>query len=317
MTNIAQVGCGHWGKNLARNFSEAGVLGAVVDGNPDIAQEISERLSVPVKSFDEVLADKEIQGIALATPAETHAELGIRALKAGKHLFVEKPIALSLQDAERLIKTAEECGRVLMVGHLLQYHSVFQKLLAEVKAGKIGDLQYIYSNRLSLGKFRTEEDVMWSFAPHDASMLVALAGEPTSVRYSGASFVSDGLDDWSILNLEFENGVSGHIQTSWCHPFKEQRLVVVGTDGMLVFEDSNPEWSEKLAFYNHTIDKSGPVPVPSKADVEYIEVTRSEPLRAECDEFIACIVGNRTALTDGAEGIAVLRVLTQAEAAKG
>ena len=317
MTGIAQVGCGHWGKNLARNFSEAGVLRAIVDGNPITSAEISKRLSVPILTFEEVLSSDNIQGIALATPAETHAELGIRALKAGKHLFVEKPIALSVPDAEALINTAKECGRILMVGHLLQYHSVFQKLLAEVKAGKIGDLQYVYSNRMSLGKFRTEEDVMWSFAPHDASMLVALAGEPEEVHYSGASFVSDGLDDWSILNMKFPNNVSGHIQTSWCHPFKEQRLVVIGTNGMLVFEDSNPEWSEKLAFYKHTIDKRAAVPVPSKADVEYLNVVKTEPLRAECDEFIACIQEGRQALTDGAEGIAVLRVLTQAEASKG
>jgi UDP-2-acetamido-3-amino-2,3-dideoxy-glucuronate N-acetyltransferase len=260
MTSIAQVGCGHWGKNLARNFYEAGVLSAIVDGDESVARMIGQQLSVPVRDLDDVLSDPAIDGVALATPAETHAALGRRVLEAGKHLFVEKPIALTIAEAEELIACAQAAGRHVMIGHLLQYHPVFRKLHDLVGQGLIGPLRYVYSNRLSLGKFRVEEDVMWSFAPHDLSMLIALAGLPVGVARSGASFVTEGIEDWTLLTMEFSDGVRGHVQVSWAHPFKEQRLVAVGRDGALVFDDSAPAWEEKLLHYAHGIDMDGPVP---------------------------------------------------------
>ena len=291
MAKIIQIGCGHWGKNLTRNFAEIGVLAGVVDGSPEIAQLMSETYHVPATSLEAALADPDVDGISLATPAETHAALARQVLEAGKNVYVEKPLALDISDAEALIALADERGLQLMVGHLLQYHPVFQTLKEKVHAGLIGDLRYVYSNRMSLGKFRIEENVLWSFAPHDFSMLLSLVGEePSTTTAQGASFLTPGIADWCTVQFTFPGGVRGHIQTSWLHPFKEQRLVVIGSEGMLVFEDSIPEWDRKLAHYPHTISTDGPVPVPAKAECTYIEVEKGEPLKNECQHFF--IVGS-------------------------
>ena len=316
MTKITQVGCGHWGKNLTRNFSEIGVLAGVVDGDPNTASAMSETYGVAVMTFEEALANPSVDGISLATPAETHASLASRALKAGKHVYVEKPLALKIKDAEALISLADQLDKRLMVGHLLQYHPIFIALRGYVEEGLIGDVQYVYSNRMSLGKFRTEENVLWSFAPHDFSMLLSLVGkDPTVVTAQGASFVTPGIADWATVQFTFPNGVRGHIQTSWLHPFKEQRLVVIGSEGMLVFEDSLPDWDRKLAHYPHKIRIDGPVPVPEKADAIYLEVDTGEPLKDECRHFVESIENGTTPRTDGREGLAVLRALNAAETA--
>lgn len=316
MVKIVQIGCGHWGKNLTRNFAEIGALAGVVDGNADTARLMAKTYGVPVMDFASALADPDVDGIALATPAETHAALATKALNAGKHVYVEKPLALEIADAETLIELAEKNNLRLMVGHLLQYHPVFLALKAHVAAGLIGDIQYIYSNRMSLGKFRIEENVLWSFAPHDFSMILSLVGEePATVTAQGASFVTPGIADWCGVQFAFPGGVRGHVQTSWLHPFKEQRLVVTGTKGMLVFEDSIPEWERKLGLYRHRIGKSEAVPVPQKADLEYLSVDKGEPLKDECRHFVQCIKTGQTPRTDGREGLAVLRALTRAEAA--
>lgn len=313
---IAQVGCGHWGKNLTRNFAQIGALGAIVDPHAQTAEKMSSEFGVPAMTLDQVLADPDIQGVAFATPAETHAAGAIAALRAGKHVYVEKPLALTMADCRAMIDTADRSSRILMVGHLLQYHPIFGALRDLVAAGDLGKLRYVYSNRLSLGKFRTEEDVLWSFAPHDISMLLALAGSPVrDVTAQGAAFVTPGIADMATVQLGFDNGLRGHLFASWCHPFKEQRLVAVGETGMAVFEDSLPEWDKKLAIYRHRIDTTGPVPVPDKADAEYVAVPRGEPLRTECEHFVSAIRDGRKPRTDGAEGLAVVEVLERASAA--
>lgn len=313
---VAQVGCGYWGKNLARNFAEIGALGAVVDGNPQVAAAISAQHGAPAQTLDEVLADPAIAGIAFATPAETHAPLAARALAAGKHVYVEKPMALTAAECRAMIADAARAGRVLMVGHLLQYHPVFAALRELVASGGIGGLRYLYSNRLSLGKFRVEEDVLWSFAPHDISMILALANRPVSeVSAQGAAFVAPGISDMATCQIGFEGGLRAHVFSSWSHPFKEQRLVAVGETGMAVFEDSAPDWNHKLALYRHRIDISGPVPVPAAAPVDYVAVPKGEPLKEECREFVAAIREGRAPRTDGAEGLAVIDVLERASAA--
>ncbi len=312
---VAHVGCGYWGKNLARNFAELGALEAVVDGNADTAHKMAEATGARVMSFEQVLADDGIAAVSFATPAETHHALAMQALEAGKHVYVEKPLALSPEDAEALIAAAARLDRRLMVGHLLQYHPVFMEMKARVAAGEIGRLTYVYSNRMSLGKFRTEENVLWSFAPHDVSMLLSLAGqEPVEVSAQGAVIVTPGVEDWVTLQLQFADGLKGHIQTSWLHPFKEQRLVAIGTQGMLVFEDSAPAWEDKLKLYRHVIDTSGAAPVPKAAEAERIPVEKSEPLRNECAHFLDCVASGATPRTDGAEGLAVLNVLRRAAA---
>ena len=315
---IAQVGCGYWGKNLVRNFAQIGALGAVVDGDADTAARMAAEHGAPARTLDEVLADPAIGGVSFATPAETHAALAAKALAAGKHVYVEKPLALSAEECRGMIADAERAGRVLMVGHLLQYHPVFSALREMVAAGELGALRYVYSNRLSLGKFRTEEDVLWSFAPHDVSMILALAGRPvTQVHARGHSFVTPGLADMATLELGFDGGLAAHAFTSWAHPFKEQRLVAVGETGMAVFEDSAPDWARKLAVYRHGIDTSGAVPVPSKADADYVDVPKGEPLRTECEAFAEAVRTGRAPRTDGAEGLAVIDVLERASAAMG
>ena len=316
MTKIIQVGCGHWGKNLTRNFADINALAGITDRNRDAAVAMADTYGVPVMTFEEALANPSIDGIALATPTETHANLAKRVLQAGKHVYVEKPLALKIEDAETLIALASKLNKRLMVGHLLQYHPIFIALRDHVEAGLIGDLQYLYSTRMSLGKLRTEENVLWSFAPHDFSMLLNLVKqEPTNVTAQGASFVTPGIADWATVQCTFPNGVRGHIQTSWLHPFKEQRLVVIGTKGMLVFEDSLPDWDKKLVHYAHKIRTDFTVPSPERADAIYLKVEKGEPLKEECRHFIESIETGKTPRTDGREGLAVLRALDAAEIA--
>lgn len=317
MTKIAHVGAGYWGKNLVRNFAELGVLAAIVDPDTENATKLGEEHKVPIRSLDEVLNDTAIDAISFATPAESHAELALKAIAAGKDVFVEKPLALSVRDAEKVISQADASDRIVMVGHLLQYHPIFMQVRKIVDSGKLGSLQYIYSNRMGFGKFRTEENAWWSFAPHDITMVLSLAGEePIEVTAQGVSCVSPGLADWVTAQLKFRNGIHAHFNISWMHPFKEQRLTVIGEKGMLVFEDSKAEWGDKLAFYPLSLTKrSDGVPLLQKSDAQYIEVNPGEPLKNECKHFIECIKERKTPKTDGREGLRVLKVLQQGEEA--
>lgn len=316
MPSIAHVGYGYWGKNIARNLSELGHLKAVVDPNPAAAEKAAEALGVTAASLDEVLAAPDIDGVSIASPAEMHFAHAAAALEAGKHVFVEKPLALKTADAEKLCALAEEKERILMVGHLLQYHPIYVKLREMVEKGELGRVLYAYSNRMSLGKFRTEENVLWSFAPHDLSMLLGLFGEePSHVSAQGNVSFTEGVADMVTAQMHFPGGGSAHVQTCWMHPFKEQRLTVIGEKAMLVFEDSHPVWEEKLRLYRHDFDRSGSIPVPEKAEVEYVQVDRAEPLKNECQHFADCIANNSSPTTDGKEGLRVLRVLAKAEAA--
>ena len=314
---IAHVGAGYWGTNLVRNFAQLGTLGGIVDTDAEHARRLSAEHDVNVMSIDEALTEPSISGISFATPAETHASMAIQALAAGKHVFLEKPLALNVRDGEAVLRRAKEAGKILMVGHLLQYHAVFMRLRAMAEAGELGKIQHIYSNRMSLGKFRLEENVWWSFAPHDISMVLSLVGEePKTVTAQGGSYVTPGIFDWATSQFTFPGGARAHFNISWYHPFKEQRLVVIGDKGMAVFEDSQPEWKHKLALYRHDlVVEDGFVPVPNKAETEYIDVERSEPLKSECAHFIECIETGQTPRTDGVEALAVLRALEMGEAA--
>lgn len=316
MARIAHVGYGYWGRNLARNFAELGALAAVVDENRAAAEEGASTHGVRPLSFDEVLADPAIDAVSLASPAPLHAAQAASAIEAGKHVFVEKPLALDIGDAERLWGLARARGRKLMVGHLLQYHPVFAALRGMVEGGELGAIRYAYSNRLSLGKFRSEENVLWSFAPHDFSMLLSLFGEePTHVSAHGSVAFLPGIADMAGVQMHFPSGGSAHVLTSWMHPFKEQRLVVVGEKAAAVFEDSAADWDRKLAVYRHRFDMRGPAPVPIKAEPEYVAVARSEPLRNECSHFVDCVDAGTDPLTDAEEGLRVLRLLQAAERA--
>lgn len=316
MTKIAHIGTGYWGRNLVRNFSHLGALGALVDTNQEQASKLGQEFGVKVSSLQGVLEDPSICGISFATPAETHASMAMQAMDAGKHVFLEKPLALNVRDGQAVLKRAQDTGKILMVGHLLQYHAIFMRLRAMVEAGELGKIQHVYSNRMSLGKFRLEENVWWSFAPHDISMVLSLVGEePSAVTAQGGSYVTPGIADWTTAQFAFPSGARAHFNISWYHPFKEQRLVVVGDKGMAVFEDSQPEWKHKLALYRHSLDiEDGLAPAPNKAEAEYIDVEHSEPLKSECAHFIECIETGQTPRTDGVEALAVLRALEMGEA---
>lgn len=310
---VGVVGVGYWGKNLARNFAELGALVAVADNHAPTAEAVAEQNGVPATDFDAMLTSAAVQGIVVATRAETHFELARRALDAGKHVFVEKPLVLDQGEAELLIARAAAADRVLMVGHLLRYHPAFQRMQQLVASGDYGALRYVYSDRLSLGKIRTEEDVLWSFAPHDLSMILALCGdEPDRVTAQGAPFVSPSISDFTTVDLAFPNGVKASVRASWLHYRKVQQIVAICDTGTIVFEDSEPDWRRKLAVYPHTIDRSAPVPVPVRGEMAYIDLPRSEPLKLECQHFLDCIADGRAPATDGREGLAVLRVLQRA-----
>lgn len=309
--NIAVVGTGYWGKNLVRNFHSLGALHTVCDTNPDTLHSFIEKYPgvQGAGSFAELLVNPQIEGIVISTPAETHATFAKEAILAGKDVYVEKPLCLSEAEGEQLTELAEKHGRVLMVGHLLWYHPVVLKLKELVDAGKLGRIQYIYSNRLNLGKLRREENVLWSFAPHDVSVILGLTGEmPASVRAQGGNFLHQQIADTTVTLLNFASGIRAHIFVSWLHPFKEQKLVVVGDKQMAVFDDTVP-WTEKLKLYHHTIEWTGNIPVANKAEAECVDVVQDEPLRAECLHFIECIQQRSKPRTDAREGLQVLRVL--------
>ena len=310
---IAVAGCGHWGRNLVRNFAALGSLAAVSDQDPAVAGLFAEKHGVPALSWQELLADDGIDGIVVAAPAVAHYRLAKEALSAGKHVFVEKPLALRGAEAVELCRLAEDAGRILMVGHLLQYHPAFRRLKELVRSGDLGRLQYVYSNRLNLGRVRREENILWSFAPHDISMILSLVGEdPTEVSATGASYLHRQIADVTTTNLSFAGGQQAHIFVSWLHPFKEQKLIVVGDRGMAVFDDGEP-WSHKLTRYAHNIDWREGKPEPRRADAEPVALEEAEPLSLECQHFLDCIKSGETPLTDGEEGSRVLRVLEAAE----
>ena len=305
---IGVVGCGHWGKNLVRNFSDLGVLQYVCDTNVAHSQEIAKKYNVGSKTIAELLKT-DIDGVVIATPAEEHYIVAKACLQKGKHVFVEKPLSLKVSEAKELYKLSKKKKKVLMVGHLLQYHSAFSKLKKMVSEGKLGKLNYIYSNRLNLGKFRNEENILWSFAPHDISMILSLTDDlPETVYATGVSHLNQDIHDVTTTHLKFKNGLHAHIFVSWLHPFKEQKLIVVGDKSMAVFDDGL-SWGDKLKIYPHKVNWINGLPHPQKAEFKSIKLDENEPLKVECDTFINSIRNKNEPITDGKEGINVLKVL--------
>lgn len=316
MTNLALIGGGYWGKNLARNFLKLGALHTICDASQGTLDSYDSSYTNvrKVRSFEEVLEDGSIDKVAIATPAATHFQLAKRAIEAGKHVYVEKPLCLSIAEGRELIDYAHSKNRTLMVGHLLQYHPCVVKLREMVKAGELGKLYYITSNRLNLGKIRSEENALWSFAPHDISVILGLAGHlPSSVQCNGEHYLTQGVADTTLTQMVFPGGLRAHVFVSWLNPFKEQKLTVVGSNGMAVFDDTKP-WPEKLVVYRDYLTwVSGQVPVANKLIAQSVEVEQQEPLLSECQHFIECCNNSQTPVTDGREGLAVLQVLDAAQ----
>ena len=308
---ISVIGSGYWGKNLVRNFHALNALHSICDSNPDTLSLFKKDYPDVecISSFSEVINNPDISGVAIATPAMTHATLAKEALLAGKDVYVEKPLCLSEKEGRELNRIAEEEGRILMIGHLLWYHPLVLKLKELIDAGELGRIQYIYSNRLNLGKLRREENVLWSFAPHDISVILGITGEmPATVCAQGGNFLHQQIADTTVTLLDFPSGTRAHIFVSWLHPFKEQKLVVVGDKQMAVFNDTAP-WEEKLQLYSHTVKWEGNIPVADRAEAVMVHVEQQEPLRAECAHFLECIAKRTRPRTDGEEGLRVLTVL--------
>jgi UDP-2-acetamido-3-amino-2,3-dideoxy-glucuronate N-acetyltransferase len=308
---IAVIGTGYWGRNLVRNYAELGALRLICDKNESVLDTLKAQYpKVDIcLALNDVLNRKDILGVVIATPAETHFAIAREALLSGKHVYVEKPLVLQAEEAAELIRMAEEKKCCLMVGHLLQYHPAFEALKNLAIRGDLGRINYIYSHRLNLGRIRREENILWSFAPHDISMILTLAGEePEAVLATGGNYLHRKIADVTTTHLEFPSGLRAHIFVSWLHPFKEQKLVVVGDRKMAVFDDTKP-WQEKLLLYPHEIRWERGLPVPDKGDPECIGIPEEEPLRLECEHFLQCISSGKTPLTDGYEGLRVLRIL--------
>jgi UDP-2-acetamido-3-amino-2,3-dideoxy-glucuronate N-acetyltransferase len=308
-TRVAVVGVGYWGKNLVRNFYELGVLAALCDEDVGI-QALCQNQYAGVgfqRDLNAILSDPSINAIALATPAVTHYELAKAALEAGKDVLVEKPLAVDVKQGEHLVRIADANGRILMVGHILQYHPAILKLKQLISDGSLGKINYLYSNRLNIGKFRTEENILWSFAPHDISVMLSLLDEmPSRVTCQGSAYLNRDVTDVTLSHFQFPSGVEAHIFVSWLHPIKEQRLVVVGSNKMAVFDDTT---TDKLVLYAHRVEWRNRIPTAVKATGESVPLEDREPLRAECQHFLQCVENRTIPTSDGAEGLRVLRLL--------
>lgn len=312
---IAVLGCGYWGKNLVRNFQQLGALALVCDPGPagrEKAKEIAPDVRVTA-DFEEAFSSEEIDAVVIATPAETHRPLAIEAMREGKDVFVEKPLALTHSEGMEIKAKAEETECLLMVGHLLEYHPAVLKLREMLRQRSLGTINYIYSHRLNFGKVRTAENALWSFAPHDIAVILRLAGAmPTEVTCVGGSFITPGLADVTMSCLHFQDGLRAHIFVSWLNPFKEQKLVVVGDQKMAVFNDVAKE--EKLMLFNQRVEIKDRVPFLHNGDAAPVEISRAEPLRNECQHFLDCVRERRQPMTGGQNGLDVLQVLQACQA---
>ena len=306
---LGVAGCGYWGKNLVRNFSELGVLGALCDVESRRMEAFRATHEIRITtSFEEMLAMSGITAVAIATPAAQHYSLAKKALLAGKDVFVEKPLALHLEEGEELVALAKKNSRILMVGHLLHYHPAVMVLKQMIQKGELGRVEYVSSSRLNLGKLRTEEDILWSFAPHDISAIIHLLNEtPVRVAAQGASYLNHQISDVTLSVLSFTSGVKAHIFVSWLHPYKEQKLIIVGDQKMAVFDDTETE--RKLVLYPHKIDWVDRLPVARRAEGVVVPLEKEEPLRNECLHFIECVRERTVPCTDGENGLRVLRIL--------
>ena len=308
---VAVIGCGYWGQNLVRNFHHLGVLSLVADASEAgraKARAIAPDVSV-VEDVENVLAS-DVDGVVVATPAETHYALAKRALLADKDVLVEKPMALTYEHGRELVLLARERGRILMVGHVLEYHPAVVTLLNLIEQDRLGKVRYIYSNRLSLGKIRREENILWSFAPHDIAVILRLTGGmPFQVSATGGAYVQPNIADVTVTNLLFDNGVRAHIFVSWLHSFKEQRLVVIGSKKMASFDDV----AKRLVLYDQRVEWRQGQPEPVKGEGEVVPFDKTEPLRLECQAFIDAMVTRRPPRTHGESGLRVLRVLQAAQ----
>lgn len=306
---IAVLGCGYWGSNHIRTLKSLGALHAVSDANRARAEGFASEHDTLAVAPEALFERPDIDAIVMALPPQFHAEYAIRAVRAGKDVLVEKPAALTVADAERAVKEAHEAGQVFMVGHVLRFHPAFEKLKELIDLGELGNVGYIHSHRLGLGKFHTENDALWDLAPHDLSMILAITGvAPVEVRGEGAALL-DHLSDFAHLHMRFPNGLRSHLFTSRLNPYRERRLTVVGDKAMAVFDDVEP-WGRKLAVYRHAVWQDSGHWAFTTNEPTYVHVEEGMPLTRELEHFLWCLETRETPRTTGEEATEVLRILT-------
>ncbi|MFB0516672.1 MAG: Gfo/Idh/MocA family protein [Candidatus Neomarinimicrobiota bacterium] len=307
---VAVIGSGYWGKNLVRNFYQLNALRWICDTSRELLKAMGQIYpgAQLTTRYQDVLEDDQVQAVVIATSPALHFSQAKEALIRGKHVFVEKPLALGYQEGKELVELADRQGLILLAGHILEYHPAVTHLKEIIRQGELGQLWYIYSNRLNLGKVRTEENILWSFAPHDISVILHLAGiEPEIVHASGGSYLQAAIADVTVTNLVFKGGLKAHVFVSWLHPYKEQKLVVIGDRKMAVFDDTVRKG--KLCIYDKGIEWQGGVPIPRHIGEVTVPLEDAEPLRIECEHFLACIREGKQPLTDGESALRVLKVL--------
>lgn len=312
----ALIGAGEWGKNISKNLVALNVLHTICDINPALLNHYQTLYPhvLLTENYQTVMENPEIKSVFIAAPVFQHYHLTKEAILAGKDVYVEKPFCLDCRDAKELIDLAKSRKVILMVGHLLHYHPCVRKMKQLIHAGVLGKLQYIASHRLNLGRIRTEENALWNFAPHDVSLILSLCGDrlPQKIRCVGEAFMSPTVADIAMITLKFSHAVRAHIYVSWLNPFKEQKLIVLGSDALLVFDDTKP-WKEKLSVVQNHVKWNNSIPEIAHAKSEYIAVDYAEPLREECLHFLHCCWERQEPLTNGTEALRVLKVLQAAE----
>lgn len=320
----AVVGCGYWGKNLVRNFDRLSRLRTCCDADESVRARMAAAYpdAMVTPDYQSVLEDPEVEAVVLATPAPTHADLAVQAFRAGKHVFVEKPLALNTIDAEAVLEAAVAADRVLAVGHLLEYHPAVNHIKGMLDRGELGDVLYMYGQRVNLGKVRSDENALWSLAPHDISIVLYLLGEePIEVTASGQAFLQDGIEDVVFFTMRFASGRLAHIHVSWLDPHKERRLTVVGSEKMVVFDDMKT--AEKIRVYDKGVTRPSTEAAEYGSYAEYLQLREGdivsprlppvEPLALECSEFLRAIETGAPVRSDGRDGLAVVRVLEAAQ----
>jgi predicted dehydrogenase len=320
--NFGQIGLGAWGKNLLRTFYNlADVnLKSAYDFDDNQISKLS-ALYPGIKwtsGTDEILSDSEIDAVVIATPPADHYELAKKAIEAGKDVFVEKPFVLDIKHGKQLLKLAEDSGRILMVGHIMEYHAATMMLKDYIDSGKLGDVYYLYSSRINLGKVRNIENALWSFAPHDISMINFLVGKkPVTVTATGKSYLQSNIEDVSFMTMHYDDKTMAHIHVSWLDPHKERKLTIVGSKMMAVFDDM--AGSEKIRLYDKGVDAKldyntyGEYLALRVGDISIPKVPSSEPLVAECEHFVNCVINRSQPRSDGRDGLDVLSILTAAQ----
>ena len=313
MPKLAVFGCGYWGKNHVRTLAELGALACVVDQDAERAAALAQEHGAQAREADAVFADSEIAGIVMALPAQFHAETALKAFAAGKHVFAEKPIALSTDDAQAMVDAAKKADRVLMAGHILRYHNAFRAIMKLVEDGVLGDTKYVQSHRLGFGKFHTKFDALWDLAPHDLSLLLSVVGRGPNTTTPMPSSVTNGQTDFAHVHFDFGDGIKGHINVSRHSPYMERRVTVFGSKAMAVWDDMEQDWSKKVSLHRYNVAQSGDVWNFSKDEPEYIECEAGMALTDELAHFIDCISSGAQPLTHGQQGLDVVKILNACE----